>query len=135
METLRTAILELRGEGKTILFSTHVMEQAEQLCDYIFLINKGEAVLEGTLPEIRSRFGSRTLRVGFGTDILPDAPAGFKVLRSYPEGYDLELPEGADPDRVLREMAKSGGIRRWEVASPSLHSIFLSQVGGSTDEA
>jgi ABC-2 type transport system ATP-binding protein len=135
VETLRNAILELREAGKSIFFSTHVMEQAEQLCDYIFLINKGEGVLEGTLPEIRSRFGSRRVRVEFRSDSIPEAPGVYKVLRHYPDGYDLELPEGMDPDRVLQEMAGIGGIRRWEVASPSLHSIFLSQVGGDIDEA
>ncbi len=129
VNTLRSAIVELRNRGKTIFFSTHVMEQAEQLCDRLALIDRGRTVLSGTLGELRSAYGSRTVSAEFESAVDPSfTPAGTAILNRYPRLLELRLEEEADPQQVLRELSRVGALRRFEVAKPSLHSIFVEQV-------
>jgi ABC-2 type transport system ATP-binding protein len=130
-ELMKDVLLELKAERRTIIFSTHMMSQAEQLCDDICLINRSRKVLEGSLREVKSSFGRRSvaLRAEGGEAVLEDARlvAGVKSFGDYAE---VLLADGADAQDLLRRLVESGArITRFEQVEPSLHDIFLQKVG------
>ena len=120
----REAILDLRRRGTTIIFSTHNMAVAEQLCDSIFMIYRGKKVLDGTLDSIQDSYGFDTLRVRADGASLAGLPGVDRVtdLGRYQE---LRLVRGADPQAVLAELMRRGRVDRFERARPSLHDIFV----------
>ena len=127
---LKNILLGFKGAGKTVLFSTHVMEQAEQLCDHIVLINKGRNVLCGTLESVRARYPADSVDVelegdaGF-LDTLPQV----KNVAHVDGGLRITLREGADDQQLLAQMLDRVRIRRFELTVPSLHEIFILAVG------
>jgi ABC-2 type transport system ATP-binding protein len=129
-DLLRESIIELSDGGKTVLFSTHIMEQAEKLCNRIFLINKGRQVVYGSLEEIKEAYGSNTVVVEFDGNgsFIKDLPqvAG---AATYSRWVELTLADGADTDELLKGLVDKVSIRRFEVQAPSLHSIFVNLVG------
>ncbi|MGH9414364.1 MAG: ABC transporter ATP-binding protein [Terriglobales bacterium] len=134
---LNEILLEERAKGKTILLSTHRMEEAERLCDHVCLINKGRKVLDGRLTDIRGRAGKSTVRVDYTGDaaVLRAAPG---VTRSEYFGNYAELklaPEAQSPENVsllLRFLAPRLAITRFEQLEPSLNQIFLDTVAATT---
>jgi len=136
-DALKEAILDLGKSGKTILFSTHIMEQAEKLCSYIFIINKGREVLSGTLEGIKNRFGKKSVVIEFdgSIDFLKDSGITENIL-SYPRWVEVDLAEGKSADDLLKLLAGKISVRRFEVVTPSLHRIFIQQVktAGNTVE-
>ena len=136
-EAMIKVLEELKAEGRTIIFSTHQMEQAERLCDDICLINRSQKVLEGTLREVKRGFGRRAvaLRAEGAGGALDDAAlvAGVKHLGDHDE---VLLGEGADAQDLLRRLVGRGArVTRFELIEPSLHDIFLQKVGGDTASA
>ena len=132
-ELMKDVLLELKAERRTIIFSTHMMSQAEQLCDDICLINRSRKVLEGSLREVKSSFGRRAvaLRAEGAESVLAEARlvAGIKPFGDYVE---VELAAGADAQELLGRLVESGArITRFEKVEPSLHDIFLWKVGES----
>jgi ABC-2 type transport system ATP-binding protein len=132
-ELMKDVLLELKAERRTIIFSTHMMSQAEELCDDICLINRSRKVLEGSLREVKRGFGRRAvaLRAEGGDGALGDARlvAGVK---SYGDYVEVLLAEGADAQELLRRLVEAGArITRFEQVEPSLHDIFLQEVGES----
>lgn len=133
---LKDILLELRSQGKTILFSTHRMDEAERLCDHVCLIDHGRKVLDGRLADIRAAAGKATVRVDFRGDrsLLRAAPG---VLQADDFGNYAELklkPEAQSPSAVaglLRFLAPQLEITRFEQLEPSLNQIFLEAVGKS----
>ncbi len=126
MDVIRDAILELRRDGATVIFSTHDMATAEKMCDFVFMIYQGRKVLDGTLDSIRAAYGRDTIRVeheGVGRD-LHDVPGVSKVT-DFGRGRELRLEKGADPQRVLAALVERGPLTRFEVVHPSLHDIFI----------
>jgi len=134
-ELLKTIILEIRGEGKTVIFSTHVMHEAEKLCDSILLINKGKTILDGRLEQIRSQQRSHAVCVELegDTSFIETLPS---VTRVESQGNRLEitLAEDADPQQLLRSLVDRVRVRAFEVKVPSLHEIFVNLVGASDAE-
>jgi ABC-2 type transport system ATP-binding protein len=132
-ELMKDVLLELKAERRTIIFSTHMMSQAEQLCDDICLINRSRKVLEGSLREVKSSFGRRAvaLRAEGAESVLAEGRlvAGLKPFGDYVE---VELAAGADAQELLGRLVESGArITRFEQVEPSLHDIFLWKVGES----
>jgi ABC-2 type transport system ATP-binding protein len=130
MDVLREAVLDLRREGATVIFSTHDMAVAEKLCDFIFMIHRGRKVLDGTLESIQARFGSDTVRVeveGNGST-LADLPGVLKVA-DYGRSQELRLEDGADYQALLQALMARGRVRHFEVTQPSLHDIFVRIAG------
>ena len=132
---LEDELLRLRKEGRTVLFSTHRMEQVEKLCDNICLINQGRSVLQGDLKEVKSRYGKNTVQIAFADEndgrFLKDAPAVTRLDRY--EGYvQVKLEHGADPQALLRSAAEGARLTKFEVKEPSLEEIFI-EVVGKTD--
>jgi len=125
-EVLREAVLGLKREGTTVIFSTHDMAVAEQLCDFIFMIYKGKKVLDGTLEAIQQSYGSDTARVrleggGANFDGLP----GVAAVRDLGRLQEFRLERGADPQRLLAELMRRGRVAHFELARPSLRDIFV----------
>jgi ABC-2 type transport system ATP-binding protein len=134
-DLLREIITGMRDRGRTVLFSTHGMHEAEQLCDFIVLINKGKVVVDGTLDEIRSRHESHTVSI----EIEGDAAFVWTlplVAAVQPDGRRLNvtLRDGADPQELLRILIERSRVRAFEIKQPSLHEIFVRLVGGGHAE-
>lgn len=129
-DLLRDIILQMRKAGKTVVFSTHVMHEAEQLCDFILLINKGKSVLDGRLDGIRSgyRSGAVTVEVEGDTSFLRTLPI-VKGTQSQGRRMEISLLTGADPQDLLKEMVGRVRVKAFEVKMPSLHEIFVRLVG------
>lgn len=136
VELMRDLILDLKRDERTIIFSTHVMEQAQQICDYIFLINKGKKVLDGTLSEVRSS-GGMSVKIDYDGDgaALAELPG---LTRVHDLGKSAEL--FFDAPVQSRELMKAFlamddfELRKFDLSEPSLHEIFVRAVGGTSDE-
>jgi len=130
VELLKEIVLELKATEKTIIFSTHQMQLAEEVCDDICLLNRSKKVLSGNLREVRRSFGRNiiALRVEGGDPVLEDRSLLAKVER---RGDELEvlLAEGADAQDLLRRLVAMGArITKFELVEPSLHDIFIEKV-------
>lgn len=124
-EVLREAVAALRRDGTTIVFSTHDMNVAERMCDRIFMIFRGRKVLDGTLPEIQSAYGSDLVRVGIDghAAALATVPG---VLGASAHGNLHELRFTGDPQALLAALVARMPVRHFEIVRPSLHDIFVS---------
>jgi ABC-2 type transport system ATP-binding protein len=130
-EVLKEVMLELKAAGRTVIFSTHMMEQAERLCDEIVLIDKGRRVLSGRVDELRGSFGRGHLLVhysGNGSLIHDDARVA-ESSEDHPGRIELSLRDEADVSSVLRDWSSALEITHFEVIVPSMHNIFLKTVG------
>ena len=129
-------MLELNRNGATIIFSTHQMDTAEKLCKEIALINKGKIVLNGSLSQIKSRFGKNSVMVEFDGDgsFLQGLP-GVARVDDYGQYREVRLQDGADPQALLRAAVERVTVRRFEIMEPTLHNIFIEQVGGHATHA
>lgn len=127
---LRDAVLELKKQGQSVIFSTHDMSVAEKMCDVIFMIYKGRKVLDGTLESIQDAYGNDTIRVklGEGSASLEGLP-GVEEKNDYGKYQELRLRRGAGAQPVLAELMKRGEVRHFEQSRPSLHDIFLRIAG------
>jgi ABC-2 type transport system ATP-binding protein len=134
-QVLRETVLEYRRRGKTVLFSTHIMEHAEKLCDRLCIIARGKKLVDGTLAEVKGRHGGKHLFIGFdgGQGDAQRVFADTRLvarLQDFGQEVELELANGADPQEILRALVNSGArLSRFELASPSLHKIFVDLVG------
>ncbi len=134
-DLLRGIIDEMHAEGKTVLFSTHVMHEAEQLCDFIVLINRGRVVVDGTLNAIRAGHESHTISIELEGDsrFVGTLPL---VQEVEPRGHRLEvrLADGTDPQALLKALVERSRVRAFEIKQPSLHEIFVRLVGADHAE-
>ena len=132
MEVVRDAIIELRKTGATVIFSTHDMNVAERMCDFIFMIYKGKKVLDGSLATIKDLYGTDTVKLrtnpnaDFGA--LQRVPGVSKVV-DFGNLQEVRLEKGADAQAVLRYATTRGAVELFEVAKPSLHDIFVRIAG------
>jgi ABC-2 type transport system ATP-binding protein len=133
---LKGVIVELKERGKTIIFSTHQMEQVEQMCDDICLINKATKVLGGSLREVKRRYGKNTVILdyeGANSFLGPDV---VKRVNQFPNYSEILLNEGVDPQEVLRRALGAGArVNRFELVEPSLNDIFIDCVTGDSSRA
>ena len=133
VELLKDIVLELKAEGKTIIFSTHQMEVAEKICDDICLINRSRKILEGSIREVKRSFGrnSVALRYEGGDGVLGDRNLVASVEQHSDEAEALLAP-GADAQELLRRLIASGAsVSKFELVEPSLNDIFIGKVGGA----
>lgn len=130
VEFMKGLIAEIKSRDKTIIFSTHLMETAEKLCDDILLINKAQKVISGSLREIKSGFGKNViaLRCEGGEEILQNRSLVARVIEHADE-KEVFLNEHADSQVLLRKLLASGAkISRFEMIEPSLNDIFIENV-------
>ena len=125
-EVLREAVLGLKREGTTVIFSTHDMAVAEQLCDFIFMIYQGRKVLDGTLETIQETHGSDTVRVRLdGAEVHWESLPGVAASRNLGRCQEIRLCRDADPQQLLATLLERGKVQLFELARPSLHDIFV----------
>jgi ABC-2 type transport system ATP-binding protein len=126
---VKDILLELTRAGKTLVLSTHIMEQAEKLCERVCIIDKGRRVLDGNLVEIKETFGKNTVVLAYEGDgsFLEDPIVARKD--DYGQYVEVSLTEGADHQHLLRRALESARVSRFEVVHPSLNDIFIRQVG------
>jgi len=128
--TVKDLMLELRGQGATIILSTHRMEQVEMMCDAICLIHQGAKVLDGELRAIKRSYGKNTLRIEFsGPDDFLNYPASIEKVNRFGAVIEARLRPGADPQEILKAaLARGVRITRFEVVEPPLNDIFIEKV-------
>ena len=132
-ESLRDAVFELRRQGTTIVFSTHDMGAAERMCDRIFMIFKGNKVLDGSLDEIQARYGQDTVRVrtASGPNGLASLPE-VEAINDHGNFQDLRLK--GDAQTFLRRLVERSPVMHFEITKPSLHDIFVRIARPSEEE-
>jgi ABC-2 type transport system ATP-binding protein len=131
VELMKDVVLELKAAGRAIIFSTHMMEHAEKLCDDICLIDRSRKVLEGTVREVRRGFGrgAVALRAEGADGVLEDRSLVAHVKPSA-DFVEVLLADGADPQELLRRLLERGArVSKFEQVEPSLHDIFIAEVG------
>jgi len=138
VSALKETLLELKARGTTILFSTHVMEQAEKLCDFVCIVVHGTKVADGPLALVKRGHGGRHAVVALAGSIADQRvlrdPAFVARLDDYGTYAEIELAAGAEPSGLLARLVQEGArINRFEVAEPTLHKVFVDLVErGST---
>ncbi|HKV92367.1 MAG TPA: ATP-binding cassette domain-containing protein [Candidatus Angelobacter sp.] len=127
---LKDVMLDLKKQGKTILFSTHRMDQVEKLCDSICLINKGTAVLQGDLKTIKSQYGKNNVQIEYegNGDFLEKNPL-VSTYNNYGNYVEVRLAPGADAQQLLHMVAGRSRVNKFELMEPSLEEIFINTVG------
>jgi ABC-2 type transport system ATP-binding protein len=130
---LKDVLLDLKKQGKTILFSTHRMDQVEKLCDSICLINRGRAVLQGSLSQVKSKFGKNNVQIEYvGDDNFLRETQLVGSYNNYGNYVEVRLAPGADSQELLRAVASRSRVNKFELMEPSLEEIFK-EVVGKTD--
>jgi len=126
IELIKGILLDLKRQGKTILFSTHVMEQAEKLCDYVCMISKGEKVIDGSMSEVKSKFGSNSLQIDIEGDgnFMASLP-GVQAMTEFNNYIELRIDEGLDTNQLLKTIIERVTVRGFSVVEPSLYDIFI----------
>jgi ABC-2 type transport system ATP-binding protein len=133
---LKAAFLEMRDRGKTLVFSTHQLDQAEELCDSVAIIDRGRLVTAGTTREVRRSTGHQVVRVATAGDdrrwlaALPDVT----IVRDGADFAEVRVATGTSPQRVLEAAMANGPVLRFEVADPSLEQVFVERVGALADD-
>jgi ABC-2 type transport system ATP-binding protein len=129
-ELLREIVVERKQAGTTVLFSTHMIDDAERICDRVCMIAGARKVLDGTLADVRAESGRKDVILVFDGDRdflggLPDASVIDHGRRA-----EVRLREGTDPQEILRAAVSAGArVERFEIAEPSLREIFLERAG------
>ncbi len=130
MEVIRTALLELRTQGATIILSTHDMHVAEAMCDFILMIFQGRKVLDGTLNSIQAKYGHDTVRVRTDDGLAAlQGLEGVESINDFGQMQELRLRPEGDPQQILAAVLARTRVWSFEVAKPSLHDIFVRIAG------
>jgi len=127
MELIKNILYDVRKNGATILFSTHVMEQAEKMCDYIMMIRAGEKILDGRLGDVKSQFGANTAQIviSSGDQAQIKSHAAVSSVVEFPGYIEATIKPGANHMDLLRDLCATATVSRFELMEPSLYSIFI----------
>ena len=141
-QALKDAVLDLRRRGKTVVFSTHIMDNAEKMCDSVAIISRGEKVLDGTVTDVKASAGARNVALSLsggaqnGVGAVLRDPSLVTKVDDNNNYFEIELAPNADSQALLRRLIEAGAsINRFELVQPSLHQIFLQRVGATGIEA
>ncbi len=126
---LKDVLLELKKDGKTILFSIHRMGQVERLCDAICLIDHGRSILEGELKKVKASYGKNHVQMQYEGDPRLESSDLVQSFNNYGNYVEVCLKPGADAQRLLRTAADYARITRFELLEPTLEEIFIDVVG------
>jgi ABC-2 type transport system ATP-binding protein len=138
-QALKDTIVDLKRRGKTVIFSTHLMDNAERICDSVCIIARGVKVLDGEIAKIKDASGTRNVALALEggpsngvSEILSDRKLVSRVDDSN-RYFEVELAENANPQELLHRLINAGAVvQRFELVQPSLHQIFLERVGART---
>src|SRR5258708_3185258 len=133
---LKEAFLEMHRRGKTIIFSTHQLEQVEELCQDIVIINKGQTIVQGSVREVKRQHGRNVVRLKLDNDAEArwlDTLEGVQVTKRRQDYIEMQIQANLNPNFIVEAALEHGGtISRFELAEPSLTDIFIEQVGLTT---
>jgi len=136
-KTVKAKILEYRNAGRTVILSTHMMEQAQKLCDRILMLNKGQRVLYGTVAGIRKEHGKNSLFVEFADKgslkVIGEVP-GIKRIAEREGSVEIFPEDGISTQAVLQDLIQKTEILRFEQMLPSLNDIFIDTVESASGE-
>ncbi len=127
VELVREVILDLKRQGKTVIFSTHIMEQAEQICDSILLINKGQKLIDGRISEVKGQFSS-TLLIDYEGDPGALKQPGVIRVNNMGNSAELSIEEDCDTRALLKALMDAVKLNSFILKEPSLHEIFIRTV-------
>jgi ABC-2 type transport system ATP-binding protein len=131
---LQDTLVDLRNQGRSILFSTHRMDQVEKLCDAIALISRGNLVLSGGMREIKSRYPRNRVQVIFDGDARFLEHPSVESAKNYSGHAEIKLHDDASAQHLLAAAIENGTqINHFEVMEPTLEEIFIEAVGGKAD--
>lgn len=133
---LKDILMELKQQGKTIILSTHLMDQAEKLCDHICLIDHGKVILYGDLQDIKTQYSHNAVLLEYsGEGNLIKDLAEIDTLNDYGNYMEVRLKDGVSQQKFFRKLAQTDvEIRKFEAAETSLNEIFIEMVGGNKNE-
>ena len=130
---LKEALLEMRNRGKTLIFSTHQLEQVEELCEDILIINKGQTIISGSVREVKRQHGRNVARLKLDNDAEArwlDTLEGVQVTKRRQDYIEMQMQANLNPNVIVEAALRNGGvISRFEVTEPSLTDIFIEAVG------
>lgn len=132
VEQLKNAVLTLKENGTTIVFSSHQMHHVEELCEHLCIMHKGRPVVHGSLKEIKRAFGKKNLLIhaDFNLESLKDFPGVVKAKPTM-EGILLQIEGEEVAEKILEEIVGKGFIRKFALEEPSLNDIFIEKVGAT----
>jgi ABC-2 type transport system ATP-binding protein len=139
-QILKDIIVDLKRAGKTIIFSTHIIEHAERICDHVCILAKGNKVADGTIPDVKKAHGGEFVAIAFddgasaaGVEEVRRS-AIVSSVRTNENTLEVIVKPGSDPQQLLKQLVdRNIRLQRFEYAHPSLEQIFLEKVG-ATDE-
>ncbi|MDL4842743.1 ABC transporter ATP-binding protein [Aquibacillus rhizosphaerae] len=132
VEMLKQAVVDLKNQGTSIVFSSHRMEHVEELCEHLCIMQQGKPIVHGALKEIKRSFGKKNLFIhaDFDLSYIQDVPGviGFKNI---PEGCKLVIENEETSQKVFTAIQGKGFVRKFELEEPSLNDIFIEKAGES----
>jgi ABC-2 type transport system ATP-binding protein len=138
VQLLKEAFLEMRDRGKTLIFSTHQMEQVEELCESIAIVDRGRVVVHGAVRDVKRDMGRRVVRLATadgGDAAWLEELDGVRIGRRREDYLEMTVPTGTDPELILRSaIARGERVTRFEIADPSLEEVFIAHVGRRANE-
>ncbi len=130
---LRDALLEMHRRGKTMIFSTHQLEQVEELCEDVVIIDKGQTIIQGSVREVKRQQGRNVARLKLDNDpeaLWLDALEGVQVTKRRQDYIEMQIQSNMNPNLIVEEALHHGAIiSRFELTEPSLTDIFIERVG------
>jgi ABC-2 type transport system ATP-binding protein len=137
-QALKDTVVELKKQGRTVIFSTHLMDNAERLCDSVCIIARGDKVLDGTVTSVKKEHGGNNVALSLADDgaaIVSRILSDHKLVERVDDSnryFEIALHKDADPQALLRQLVEAGArVQRFELVQPSLHQIFLDKVGAT----
>ncbi|RLL44999.1 ATP-binding cassette domain-containing protein [Oceanobacillus piezotolerans] len=132
VEMLKEAVLDLKQQGTSIVFSSHQMQHVEELCEHLCILQKGKPVVQGALRDIKRSFGKKNLIIHseFPLDFLESFP-GVVKYKALAQGCELQIENEEISQNILAEIQGKGFLRKFELEEPSLNDIFIEKVGAS----
>jgi ABC-2 type transport system ATP-binding protein len=138
-QALKDTVVDLKKRGKSVIFSTHMMENAERLCDSVCIIAHGEKVLDGTVTGVKQEHGGNNVALALagdgGAELVNRVLSDHKMVERVDDSnryFEIALQKDADPQALLHRLIEAGAsVQRFELVQPSLHQIFLEKVGAT----
>ncbi|WP_019153365.1 ABC transporter ATP-binding protein [Robertmurraya massiliosenegalensis] len=132
VEQLKEAVLEIKEQGTTIVFSSHRMEHVEEMCEHLCIMHRGRPVVHGSLKEIKRAFGKKNLVIHADFDLMGfENYSGVTKVKRTPEGVHLQIEGEYVAEKILKDIVGKGFVRRFVLEEPSLNDIFIEKVGAS----
>ena len=133
---VKEIILDFKKQDKALILSTHMMEAAEKICDHVYLINKGQKVLDGPIDEIQTQYGHNSMQLEYKGDgqVIKDLPI-VTNFNDFGNFVEIQLKEGTTVNDLLKELINKIEIYRLQAKRSTLNEIFISLVKGGEQDA